>query len=254
MLHCEQQVAGRDARAAHRDRVRCRHAAELRGEVARQDCRRQEAAVGRNDAGGGVIQGARDMASHRVNRFHLAAIALGCTGVEHPALRIQCRSLRGVRIDCRRRIGAGGEVAVVARRRQFGRRRQAEFPPAPQTAVQHGHLRVTEPPGGHPPEARRPHAGGVVISKDYRVVVDAPLPQFRGEVLRPGQRMAATARGGGRREVVVQVRVNRAGQVTGEVGLVARGGPREFIPAVEDAQPRVAEFGGSLFGADERVP
>ena len=159
------------------------------------------------------------MPGHRVHRLGLAAVALGCAGVdEHPGTGQFARPPRVEDAACRR---AGREVAAVLGRLVALGERPPSGQPGPQSTVEQRHLRVPEV-SEQPPGAGGGEAVGVVVDDHRALGAHAGGAHRPLEVLRGGERVTPPV---ARRssEIAVQVHEHRAGDVPGgiQVGLGA---------------------------------
>ena len=111
----------------------------------------------------------RDNAPGRAHR------ALAIARIARAARAVVSASTTAAAFRRGEKLPAGRGGAII------GRQWQPECAPAPQPAVEHRDVRMAQPFGGHPPEARCPHASRFVVGKQQRVVVDAPRAQSRGK-------------------------------------------------------------------------
>ena len=200
-LQRQQVVAGGDARAAVDGDVPAQsgvHLAELVGRP--EETVRGEVRLGRH------VDGAGDVAGHRVHGLDLPPVPLRRPGVDQRPRRghvLRPQHGHAARPD-HEVAGCGPGRPDLARSTRRQPRR-----PAP---VEHAHVVVTGP-AQQPPAAGGGAAGPVVVHHD-RSVAPHPGRAHRGlEVLRLGQRVPAAGAGCGG-QVTVEVDVRRAGNVS----------------------------------------
>jgi hypothetical protein len=113
--------------------------------------------------------------------------------------------------------------------------------PRREAAIENGATCVPEPTQ-HPPEPRGHGAAAVVVGDDHVVGADAPVAERRRETLAVGQRMPALVCCRSSRQVLVEVRVARTGNVAAVVGRPARRRIGQGKTAIDDDPIRATEL------------
>src|ERR1700733_4361346 len=190
------------------------------------------------------------VAGDRIDLLVLAGEAIRGARMDEQNLARRKRSAHLIAAQRRLRIHMRCELARRPRL-AFGADRQARRKPCGVTAVEHGHLLMTDP-AQQPPGARRVGAVALIISHHLHAPINAPACRSRAPRLNARQRMAAAARADRARKIAIQMRVERVRDVTGGICTLAPVGLREFEAAIEDRALGLAHEGGKLCGFDKR--
>ena len=210
---------------------------------------REEAAVGR-ELGEGQVDGAGDVARHRVDRLDLAAVALGRAGVEEEraaasasAPRRSHRPRRAAWRSKRSRIGLSSAPAASG---------PPSAAPAAQAAVEHGHVARGRSAAAATRAGRR-------LPRRPRRRPRPACPRRCRPGGRPPRRRPAPAAGGVRRspgsddELAVEVEEGRARDVAVAPEPLAGARLAQLEAAVDHAKPRLAEPLAQPGGGHERA-
>src|SRR5690606_30720268 len=124
--------------------------------------------------------------------------------------------------------------------------------PRAEAAIEHGDGLVTEP-AQHPPESCRIHPDIIVVSDDLCVRADAPGAELRCERIGRRQWVPARRRRDRRRQIAIEVRVDRARNVRRRECRLAGARVREVEAAIDDPPARILEVGRERCHGNERL-
>ena len=221
-------VRGGDARSAVRGDRGSRHDSGCRERG--PDRRRVAESSGLEVGRGRQVDRAGNVPGHRIERFHVSAIPLGCPHVQqHSVLRPGC----GI-VDRRDAVGQVGQDDISPARLYIARlERMSLGHPCPQPSVEHAHV---EHPAAieQPPRPGRRHGLDVVVGHDGLAGPKPPSPRGFLQRVPRGQRMPALGGLALPGELVIEVDVHSARQVALQV-LRAALGPVQAPAHVEHA-------------------
>ena len=138
-----------------------------------------EAAVGPQVVAEETVDGARNMATDRIEGFVLAAETVGCPGVNEQHGRGVEVAVDVVRVHFKGVLQLGREGFGNGFRRVGGERLTTASPSLDAT-VQNGHPIMSQP-AQQPPQASGEHAAHVVVGHHLGVRADAKAAQLVGE-------------------------------------------------------------------------
>ena len=192
-----------------------------------------------------IVNGSGNVASYGVDRLHFTAISSGFSGVNDGSF---CQPLglfdgvdRGQQFQAR-----AGHKLTDDRVAGLAGGGQTSSSPGRPTAIQQHHSIVAQI-AQQPPEPGRKPKLGIVVDRNPPIGINAPKAQLIHQAIDHRQRMPTAMGANGPRQIPLQIRIDRAGNVGSLVLLLSQVAIAQGKPTVHHHPIRIRQHWGQLF-------